>query len=459
MNTTRQVNNEIEDQVSAYISGCSDANPPDDVIVKAKQSILDSLAAVVSGSSLKPGLLARQFAESQGGKGEVTLVGSKSAVPAINAAFAHGMMGHADETDDYQIGCHAGCVVVPAALAMAEREGADGISFLKAVVAGYDIACRIVQALGISSGPHNPTMRDSFSISGHFGAMAAVASLACLKPEQVRYALSYTAQQVSGITSWFRDEEHIEKAFVFAGMPARNAVNAAILVQSGFTGVQDALSGKPGFFVVFALQSKPELLVNGLGIHYEIMNSYIKKYSVGAPIMAPVDAMLMLMEKHKFSEMDVEHIAVHLPESGAKTVNNRKMPDINVQHILAITLLDKSLSFASSHSYERMSDPAVLQLKNRISLHAAPELSTPDVERFQGIVEVTTKDGSKLREHVKYVSGNPKKPMTMEEIERKGSELLSAVLGADRAKEVIDRVMNLEKVGNMREFRQLLCSK
>ena len=126
-------------KVSAYISKSGHAELPEGVIEKAKHHILDTIAAMVSGSKLKPGLLAKQHAQSQAGVGEAQVVGSSIVTSAINAAFANGMMAHADETDDFNARSkmHPGVAIVPSALATAEREGTDGMGFLKAVVVGY----------------------------------------------------------------------------------------------------------------------------------------------------------------------------------------------------------------------------------------------------------------------------------------------------------------------------------
>ena len=110
-------------EVSSYISKSTDENLPDEVITKAKHHILDTLAAIVSGSKLKPGQLAIRYAEQQGGTKEAKVIGSEVMTSAVNAALVNGIMAHADETDDVNLKCmlHPGCAIVPAALAMAER--------------------------------------------------------------------------------------------------------------------------------------------------------------------------------------------------------------------------------------------------------------------------------------------------------------------------------------------------
>src|SRR5262249_58891971 len=120
-----------------------------------------------------------------------------------------------------------------------------------------------------------------------WGAGGAAGALARLDARRVRYLLSYAAQQASGISCWMRDEEHIEKAFDFGGMPARNGVAAATMVAHGFTGLEDVLSGERNFFVAYGRSPDPEELSRELGERYEILGTDIKRWAVGSPIPAP----------------------------------------------------------------------------------------------------------------------------------------------------------------------------
>ena len=455
MEKANQSANSTLAEMCAYIAHSGEARLPEDVIARAKHHILDTLAAIVSGSFLKPGLLAGRFARAQSGVGETQVIGSPTLTSSINAAFAHGMMAHADETDDSHPGSrgHPGCALVPAALSVAEREGADGLSFLRGVVAGYDIGCRITQALGVQS--LRGRGHSTHAFGNNFGAAAAAASILRLKENLVPYVVSYAAQQASGLIYWVRDDEHVEKAFVFGGMPARNGVTAAILVQSGFTGVQDAFSGDHNFLQTFSTDPKPRVLTSGLGSRYEIMFTNIKKFCVGSPIQAAVDALLCLMVRHGFGVDEVERMVVRLPADAARTVDNRSMPDINVQYILSVTLLDRGLSFEAAHSFDRMQDSRVREIIERIILVKDQELSTADDKR-QGIVEVVTKDGTRLREHVVNVRGTVENPMSREEVETKCSELMRPVLGADRTRGLIEKIWHLEDIGDVRELRPFL---
>lgn len=446
--------------VSSFITRSGTARLAPEVILKAKHHILDTLAAMISGSRLKPGRVAIAFAKSQQGIKEAQVIGSKIVTSAINAAFANGMMAHADETDDSHelSGNHPGCAVVPAALAVAEREGADGMRFLKAVVVGYEMAVRMNLGLG-GKDSVKKRGRCTQAWGGNFGAAAAAASILRLDDKKVRYLISYTAHRASGALHYVQDEEHVEKAFVFSGAPAQNGVTTGVLMQLGFTGVLDPFQGDRNFFDIFYPDVRPERLIERLGNHYEMMSTNIKKFAVGSPIQAPLDAMIILIQKHGLTANNVRGITVSLPVAGsASTVDNRSMPNINLQYLLAVTLIDGELTSGAAHSLRRMNEPAVLELRNRIKIKVDPELLKITKTARQAVVEVVTKDGDALREHVPCVRGTKDNPMTTAEIEKKGIDLMVPVLGKERAKKLIDEIWNLEKVNDIRQLRPLLSA-
>ena len=235
-------------EVSDYIASGATARLPEEVSEAGRRHILDTLAAMVSGSRLIPGQFAIRYIREQGGRTETQVIGTRLRTSAINAALANGMMAHADETDDSHRATlvHPGAAVVPAALAMAERVGASGAVFLRGVVMGYDLGTRTVLALG----PEQVLQGSGATpaIGGCCGAAAACAVIARLARAAVPAALTYAVQQASGTNSWMCDAEHVEKAFVFGGMPARNGVTAAELAQLGFTSQPDPFSGADNFF-------------------------------------------------------------------------------------------------------------------------------------------------------------------------------------------------------------------
>jgi 2-methylcitrate dehydratase PrpD len=423
---------------------------------EAKHRILDTLAAMVSGSHLKPGEMAIRYARSQGGVAEATVLTTDIRTSAVNAALVNGMLAHADETDDFEpeTKAHPGSAVVPAALAMAEREGRSGTELLIAVTLGYDLCCRFLLALGpdLVRGSH----RSAEGTSSTMGGVGAAASLARLDEKGMRYALSYAAQQVSGLWSWVRDAEHVEKAFDFSGMGARNGVTAAVMAQMGFTGVWDVLDGEHNALAALSTAPKPEEMVAGLGSRYFVTETAIKPFSVGYPIQAPLDAFLTLHREHGLTVNNVERIVVRLPEDGARIVNDRSMPDVNCQHIIAVALVDGTVSFEDSHSYERMKDPKVRAAKERVQLIADPKLMDPAAPR-SGRVEVTLRDGRTVSHFTRHAPGTKENPMDTERVNAKARLLMEPVLGAAQTEGIIQRVNAAEELKDVRELRRFLA--
>ncbi|MBI4203726.1 MAG: MmgE/PrpD family protein [Betaproteobacteria bacterium] len=450
-------------ELAMYMSRALRKPLPKPVVEKTKHHVLDTIAAMVSGSRLLPGRKAISYVKTLGGTKEACVIGSKLVTTAQHAALANGMLAHADETDDSHAASltHPGCAIVPAALAMAEREKRNGTQFLRAVALGYDVGSRLTMAL------HAYDFREAghstHSFGPMFGAAAAAGALAGLNYDQTRHLLSYTAQQTSGVSCWMRDEEHVEKAFDFGGMPARNGVAAAAMVAHGFTGVEDVFSGERNFFVAYDETRRigkaplPERLIQALGAVYEIMNTNIKRWSVGSPIQAPLDALLELIRTHGIKPEQVEKLVVRVAHQGANTTDNRHMPDICMQHMCAVMLIDGIVTFESAHDEKRMKDRRVLALRSRIELYGDDEL-TRAIPSRQGIVELKLKDGRELRNHVTAVRGTAQNPMTRPEVDEKCFHLMAPILGKPRARRLCDAVWDLERVSNMRNLRPLLSA-
>lgn len=441
--------------VSEYTADVLNRDLPVDVAQKGKHHLLDSLAAMVSGSALKPGEAAINYVAPIGGVSEACLIGTQLVIPAANAALANGMMAHADETDDSHEPAffHPGCAIVPAALAMAERHQRSGVELLRAVVLGYDVGARFTMAID----PRDFYARgfSSHAFGGLFGASAASFALAGLNPQQVRQGFSFTAQQASGLATWVRDEEHIEKAFDFAGMPARNAVVSATMMTSGFSGAADVFSGDRNIFQTFAPNPHVEIMSRGLGVDYEIMNANIKKWSVGSPIQAALDAVEHLLGNESFSPADIDRVVVRLPDREAHIVDDRSMPDVNLQYLISAFLVKGKMDFNISHDYAMMKDMDVMAMRARVELVADAELSKA-VPKRQGIVEITLSDGRTMTRRTHAVRGTSDNPMTDSEVEAKARDLVGEVLGITTANSLVQQINTIDKLSDVRNLREFL---
>ena len=443
-------------KLSAYMSGARERALPDEVVEKAKQHTLDTLAAMVSGSELAPGQAALRFARAYAGKEVATIVASSILSGSIDAAMINGMLAHSDETDDSHAPSqsHPGCAIVPAAFAAGEQFGINGVQLLRAVTLGYDVGTRVTMTLGAE--PYeNSSHRSTHSIATTFGASAAAGCAANLNTQQMRWLLNYAAEQASGLALWSRDPDHIEKAFDYAGGPARNGVTGALAVHSGWTGVDDVFSGPNNFFLAFDSQADPMGLADKLGERYEVVRTDIKKWCVGMPIQAPLDALEDLRKQHPFEANQVVQVSVRMAPQEASIVDNREIPDICLQHIVALMLIDKTVSFRSAHDKPRMQDPAVLRERAKVRLVPDEKLGRL-MPRRQATVELTLAEGTKFREHVDSVRGTAANPMTSGEVRAKARDLMAPVLGQASASSLIERVFALETVADVRSLRPLL---
>lgn len=448
-------------KLSRYVAAAPRQALPPAAVEATKHHLLDTIASMVSGSTLHPGQAAIAYARSLGGAPQATVVGTRLRTNVVNAALANGMLAHADETDDAHAASfsHPGCGVVAAALAMAEREHRSGTALLRAVCLGYDIGARMSLSL-------QPT---EFRRVGHlphcfgptFGAAAAAAALARLDAHQVRHVFAYAAQQAGGVAVYPRDRDHIEKSFDFGGLPARNGIVAASMVASGCTAVEDVFSGERNFYAAYdesartGLKPDPARLVRGLGRIFEVVNTDIKRWTVGLPIQAPLDALLHLMTHDNVTADTVVKLVVRIAPTGAAVVDDRSMPDISVKHLCAVLLLDGTVTFEAAHDSRRVRDPRVQALCRRIELvpDAALEKLRP---QWHGIVEVTLRDGRHVGHHTKAVRGTAENPMTRDEVDDKCHRLMTPVLGTRRARALCDTVWSVERVRDVCELRPLL---
>ena len=441
-------------RLAQHLSAAADTELPPEVIHKTKHHMIDTIAAMVSGAQLPPGVRGLAYVGDTP-DGPSALIGGGRATP-VDAALANGMSAHADETDDSHARSisHPGCGVVPAALAVGDARRRSGTDLLRAVAAGYDVGTRVVMSLGkpvLNTESHGWSTHAYCSL---FGATAAAATLYRLGEQGARHALSYAAQSAAGVTSWVRDPNHVEKAFIFAGGPSANGVRAAAMVESGCDGVEDVFSGVPNFLDALSTDVRRDELADGLGERYEIMHTNIKKFAVGSPAQAAVQAMLELVEEEPIDPAQVENIRIVLPHDLCRVVDNRSMPDICCQYLVAGTLLDRGFTFAMAHDDDRMTDPAIVALRERMELVPDPERA---MVRTADVI-VTLKDGRVRQRFVGAVRGTVDDPMTDEEVTAKAVDLLEPVLGAAATEDLLGRLWSLENCTDITQITGMLTA-
>ena len=198
-------------------------------------------------------------------------------------------------------------------------------------------------------------------------------------------------------------------------------------------------------------------MVADLGSRFYIEETAIKTFPTGYPTQSPLAAFFTLREQYGVTADNLEHLLIRLPEDGARIVDNRSMPDINAQHLMAVAVVDGYIDFENSHSFERMSDPEVLAVKERIEYIADPELAVVEAPR-SGFVQITLTDGQQADLFVSHAPGTPENPLDTEAVNEKVRTLVAPILGDDRTETLIDRINNIEDIDNIQELRPLISN-
>jgi 2-methylcitrate dehydratase PrpD len=238
-------------------------------------------------------------------------------------------------------------------------------------------------------------------------------------------------------------------------MGARNGVTAAMFARAGWTGVNDVFSGPGNLFESYAPEVDPEMLVRRLGEEFEVQNTIIKKWSTGGPIQSPLEAIRLIRERRPFDPDEIRAIDVRVSTSAADKIDDSVMANLSMQYMIAVMLIDGTLSFTAAHDDARMRDPAVVRQKAKIRVIADESLERLLPARV-AVVEVAFNDGSVVSERNDTVRGSPGNPMSTEEVAAKARELMTPVLGAGKCERLIETMLSLEKIGDVGELRSLL---
>lgn len=436
----------ITRRVAGFIAEIDAGEPPPGARELAELHLLDTLASVVACRDLRAGEVARAYARAHA-PGDVPVLGTPDRATLLDAAFTSAIIAHGAEINDF---CPAAFVqpgpgVVSTAMCLGAARESTGRSVIRAIAAGYEIACRLPRAIG------NQHLRRAgvanHSIGSLFGAATAAAGLLRFDAIQAEDLLSYCAQQASGSWQWMLDVEHLEKSFVFGGMAVHNGLHAALLVEAGFTGVPEALDVAGGWLHGGLRAGVDDdslaLLVDGLGQSHCLDLVGYKQFPVGGPVQPIVAGMLDLIATGEFTAADVERIRVEMPGS-ASTFDQARMPALNARYLLAVILLDGELDFVAAQSLDRFHhDAAVRDLMERIAVVHDPSQDTePRAESAR--LTVSLRDGREIGTYVDHVRGYPSHPLDRDEVVDKARGLLRRSFDAARTEHVIETTLGID---------------
>lgn len=434
---------------------------PADVVKVARMEVLDTLGVALAATTLAPGCPELVDLAMEGaGKEESTILGSGGKVPSWMAALANGTLAHSLGYDDFHesANVHPGVTVVPASLAVAEREGkVSGKEFLTAVVLGIDLSCRLSLAAPKSKG-WDPT-----ALCGYFGAAAAASKILGLKEGGIQNALGIAYSQAAGNTQASTDGALTRR--MQAGFASMGGVLSALLAGKGITGAANSLEGEFGFYQVYHQGRYDQAaLTSELGKRFEVSNLSFKPYPSPRGTHAAIDATLDLISEHGIRPQDVESITVFKSPGAVEhyvkspEARPRAMNAMEAQHDIAFTVATAVLKRQvglRDFLPEALQGHSVLQMCERVSVQPYPEFAT----FIPAIVEIRTREGKGYSKRVDEPSGGPKNPVSNERLIQKFADCASysiISLSEERLKDVTEMTMNLEKIEDVGEIVSLL---
>jgi len=442
-----------------FISTLTYADLPEAVKHAAKRCFLDWLGSAIAGGGQAPVRMVLDVARGQGGSPESTVIADGTKTSCLMAALVNGAASHVVEMDDLHRASiyHPAAVTIPAAVAVAEREGRGGADLLAAVAAGYEIGIRTALMVGASHYRYWHTT----ATCGAFGAAAAASLLLGLGPQETAWALGSAGTQAAGLWE-FLAESAMSKQ-LHTGKAAQNGVLAALLAQQGFTGAEGIFEGEKGFCRATSADFNPAAATDGLGARWEMEENGFKHHascghthtSLDAALLAAADLNLAAGDP-KLALENIARVRVRLYTGALDLLGGVALdtPYIAKFHLpfCVATALAHGRVGPEAFTRERLGDSVLAALRSRIDWEADPALDAGYPEKWPAEVTITTRDGRTAVRRADYPKGDPKNPLSDAELEEKFRGLVEGIVDEGKAEEMIEKVWRLEEVEGVREL-------
>ncbi len=433
---------------------------PDAVVERMKALVLDFLRVVAVGARLPWSRSTRALALQLGGKAECSLVLCGSRIDAARAAFVNGAYAHACDLDDTHVGSmhHAGASILPAVLAMAERENASGRALLEAAIIGYEASLRI----GLATQP--ALFQRGFMATptcGAMGAALAAGKLLKFNATDMAGALGAAGAYAGGLAQFYLSGGVTKRLNGARG--AESGVMAALLTQAGIWGPRDILEGEAGFFHAFSGNAKPEKITGDLGRGYRLMEVSTKIHAGAGRLQATVDAGLSLGAQHGLAAEQIVECEVGIPKVVQGRLTQLDPPDLQSAQLSIPFSLAMALALGRTRGaqaalrredYETAlvdADIRALSNRTRCVLDADIEAGT-NTEEVPSRVSITLADGRKFVAHEPHPRGSPHRRMTWDELSALFKDTVADALPAATLNRVLDLVAGLDRDTQPREI-------
>jgi 2-methylcitrate dehydratase PrpD len=422
----------------------------------ARRAVLDWLGSALAGSIEPPARMIQRIAADFGASNQATIF-SAARASAAAAALANGVASHILEFDDVHKGStlHAAAPVIPAALAVAEREHADGRAFLTAVALGYEAALRVGEAVN----PSHYRFWHPTGTAATFGAAAAAGSLLRLNADRMQHALGSAGTQAAGL--WEFNADGAMSKHLHPGKAAFNGILAADLARAGFTGASRILEGERGFFRAMSESHDATRITGQLGEQWKIGENCYKLHSCCGHTHTAIDVALDLRPA-------VEIAAVEIQTYGpgfeiVKEMNPRSpyQAKFSIAYCVAAALMEGCVGLeqfsADRFGPDGVRNPKIAALLARTRVAVKPDLTAKYPAAWPTRVIVTLNDGSILNGSSDYPRGNPENPVSTEDLEKKFATLVGARFGSQAVERAFDALRSLPDCPDMaRAFSDIL---
>lgn len=452
----------IREHLAAFCSETTYDRLPETTVRFAKLCWMDQIGLIIASykTYLDDYPDIGKFVQGFGGREESTVIGTGGKVPCLHAALANTAVGVNDHFDAVHKSTiiHLPAALLPALLAVAERQRASGKELLNASAVGAEVMTRFGIAMGAretyARGFH-PT-----SVCAPMGCAAGTGKLLGLTESQFAEALSVASVQASGSSVWAGAVYPATWSFQVA-RGAESGILAALLSQVGFTGVDMIFDDDRGFLRAYSTKCDPGKITEGLGKTYEIEEVSFKRIGVGVYIMTSIEALIEVLENNQIHADDIESMTVKLPTVVVPLVGfpgypeNRAATHLNTRYILAVTAYRGRDVFYSMDIFgpTNRKDQKVMELFRKINLTGDPELDKSFPEKKPCVLTINTKYGKEYNHRNDGpFKGDPANPLSPEDIETKFLKITAPLLGSERARHVasmIDRLDTLEDVSQL----------
>lgn len=405
----------------------------------ARRALVDWFAALLPGCSQPPAtLMAVALDEAEPARGATCYVDGRRST-LRRAALLNATASHTVEFDDIHrdSGYHPGCPTIPAALAAAETRGADLATLLRAIVAGYEVGCRI----GLAVQPSHYRFWHTTGTVGTFGAATAVSVILGSDAARTAHAIATAATMAAGLQQAFRGAGMSKP--IHAGHAAEAGALAAMAAHAGVTAAPDVLDGPVGFAAATSEdRGKWDRALAGLGERHAIAEITFKNHGCCGHAFAALDALRALQDEHRFAAEDVEHIAIG-GYGPTKEICDRPQAEteqearFSLQYCAGAMLVLGGVRI-TAFTPARLRDPAIRALMPRVSVSLDPELAGAYPRQRAARLRVTLRDGRVLDRFQPTRKGDPDMPLTDDELSAKFLELASPAIGDASARALLD---------------------